>query len=227
MKSSAQIQTVSSFQELIDTPFRGCKNVVNWQRTLDGDFSEIVRKLDAKESILEVTPEMLDSLELSEQGQIAREIIKNDLRLLEEYGAMPILNLIKGYARDEDAFFPTDVYSFHVDRTPVPSETILCTYFGETSEIVENHQAVQKITLPKVRDELKKLWTKGDGDFESFLEENFFDLHYQEAPDAEVISLERGCIWKLAVDHPNAEVLPCVHRAPKEHPNEPRLLLIC
>jgi hypothetical protein len=57
--------------------------------------------------------------------------------------------------------------------------------------------------------------------------DNFFDLHYQAKPDAQIINLGIGNLWRLAVDHPNNPVLPCIHRAPIEKFGEYRLLLIC
>ena len=57
--------------------------------------------------------------------------------------------------------------------------------------------------------------------------EHFFDLHYQVNSDARPFSLGVGNLWKLAVDHPESKVLPCIHRAPIENNGEPRLLLIC
>jgi hypothetical protein len=50
-----------------------------------------------------------------------------------------------------------------------------------------------------------------------------FDVNGKEIP----ISLGLSNLWKLAVDHPESEVLPCLHRAPKEKPNQKRLMLIC
>ena len=223
-----QILLVNDFQELLSTPFEGQINAMCWTRKLSGDFSEIVRKLAPLENILVVDEEMLSELALSEEGQLAREILLNDLRTLKDHGASPVLNLIRSYERDNHhPFFPTDVYSFHVDRSPVPTDTFLCTYHGESSELLPNSQAKQKILVPEIRHELEKLYTGEVDGFDSFLSENFFDLHYQPKPDARPISLGIGNLWKLAVDHPASKVLPCLHRAPKEKAGESRLLLIC
>ncbi|MFL5753089.1 MAG: hypothetical protein ACJ76F_06765 [Bacteroidia bacterium] len=223
-----QIQCVTNFQDLISSPFHGEINAIGWTRKLSGDFSEIANKLELNENIAALDEDELFELHLTEQGQLAREILLNDLKLLKAYGASPILNLIKCYERDNTyPFFPTDVYSFHVDRSPVPIDTFLCTYYGEPSEILPNSQAIQKVLVPEIRDELKKIYRGSDEGFESFLSEHFFDLHYLPKPEAQPISLGPGHLWKLAVDHPESQVLPCLHRAPKEKNGQNRLLMIC
>jgi hypothetical protein len=220
------IATVSSFDELVSTPFRGEINAICWERKLVGDFKEIVDKLECLENITVVDEEDLLGLDLSEEGKLARDILLNDLKLLADHGAAPVLNLIKCYERDDD-FFPTDVYSFHVDRSPIPSDTFLCTYSGATSEIISNDQAIQKILIPAIRQELRKSFEGREKDFDDYLMENYYDLHYQALPDAEPHALGLGHLWRLAVDHPDQQVLPCLHRAPNEIPGEYRLLLIC
>ena len=223
-----QINSVTNFQDLVSKPFHGEINAICWNRELKGDFSEIVEKIELNENIAELDPEELRELELSQQGQLAREILLNDLKMLKAHGASPILNLIKCYDRDDSyPFFPTDVYSFHVDRSPVPTDTFLCTYHGAASEILPNSQADQKVLLPEIRAELKKLYDGAEEGFESFLSEYFFDLHYQAKPGAGLISLGQGHLWRLAVDHPESKVPPCLHRAPMEKTGQNRLLLIC
>ena len=227
MKSN-QIQSVHSFDELISTPFNGNINAIFWERELKGDFSEIAAKLKLTENITIVETEDLLNLDLSIEGELARELILADMKLLEAQGASPVLNLIKNYeSEDEDSFFSTDVYSFHVDRSPIEVDTFLCTYTGETSQIIPNAEVKQKVLIPEIRLELQRLYGGNEEGFESFLEENFFDLHYQMKADARPIHLGLGQIWKLAVDHPKSKVLPCVHRAPKEKEGQYRLLLIC
>ena len=223
-----QIQYVSNFQDFISSSFNKQINAACWTRTLIGDFSEIVKKIDLTENITVIDEELLHELELSEQGKLARDILLNDLKLLTDYGASPVLNLIKCYERDDAfPFFPTDVYSYHVDRSPIPVDTFLCTYYGETSDILPNTQAKQKILIPEIRDELKKLHDGSEEDFESFLTDFFFDLHYQPEPNAQPINLGLGHLWRLATDHPDSKSLPCVHRAPKEKMGQNRLLMIC
>lgn len=223
-----QIQYVTNFQDFVSTSFHGKTNVICWNRKLVGDFSEIVKKLELNENITELHPNDLLELQLSEQGQLAREILLRDLKTLKALGASPTLNLIKFYDRDDSyPFFPTDVYSFHVDRSPIPIDTFLCTYYGESSEILPNSQAKQKVLVPEIRDELKKIYRGTEEDFESFLSENFFDLHYLAKPKAQPIKLGLGHLYRLAIEHPQSKVLPCLHRAPKEKSGQKRLLLIC
>lgn len=223
-----QIHYVTNFQDLVSTPFTGEINAICWTRKLIGDFSEIVKKVALSGNITAIEQEELCELQLSEQGQLAREILLNDLKLLKTHGASPILNVIKYYDRDDAyPFFPTDVYSFHVDRSPIAVDTFLCTYYGESSEILPNSQGKKKVLIPEIRDELKKLYHGADEGFESFLSEHFFDLHYQAEPNARPISLGLGNLWRLAVDHPESQVPPCLHRAPEEKSGQNRLLLIC
>lgn len=228
LTNTNHIQIVSSFEQLISTNCFEEKNAICWKRNLVGDFSEIVEKIELSDTMVELDEEDLGNLQLSKQGQLARQILLQDLQLLKAQGAAPILNLIKNYDRDDAfPFFPTDVYSFHVDRSPIPTHTFLCTYFGSASEIIPNAQAIQNTQIPEIRAELKKLYNGPENEFDAFLTEHFFDLHYQAIPDAQIIDCGIGNLWKLAVDHPNNASLPCVHRAPLEKNGQARLLLIC
>ncbi len=222
-----QAKFVSSFEELMAEPFTGFRNAACWKRDLRGDFKEIVSKLKLRDKITEISPQELMALQLSEAGQAAKDVILSDLKLLSDAGATPIINLLKCYERDtEFDFISTDVYSFHIDRSPVGMETFLCTYHGASSEIVRNDQADKKILIPEVREKLKQLYTGIDDGFEEFLTENFFDLHYEAKAGAEILNLGTGHLWKLAVDHPQQSSLSCIHRAPDEN-GALRLLLIC
>ena len=223
-----QISVVSSFSELVSSNFQGDRNAICWYRNLNGDFQEIVKKLQLKENITEISVDDLLALQLSEHGRLAREIIISDIQQLTELGASPTLNLIQNYERDDELdYISTDVYSFHVDRSPIPTDTFLCTYHGAASEILPNDQVEQKILVPEIREKLKNLHDGPEAEFENFLEEYFFDLHYQPLPDARPSNLGLAHLWRLAVDHPMQHVLPCVHRAPIENEGEYRLLLIC
>ncbi|MCT3897344.1 DUF1826 domain-containing protein [Elizabethkingia anophelis] len=223
-----QVGVVATFSELVNTDFEGTTNALCWNRNLDGDFEEIVSKLQLKENITEISVDDLLALQLSEKGSVARDIILSDLQLLTDFGASPSLNLLKRYERDDEFdFISTDVYSWHVDRSPVGTDTFLCTYYGAASDIVSNDQVMQKILIPEVREKLKELHDGPESEFEDFLKENYFDLHYQAKPNAEPVNLGLGHLWRLAVDHPDQHVLPCVHRAPVENDGEFRLLLIC
>jgi hypothetical protein len=223
-----QIGTVTTFEELTTTAFVGERNALCWHRNLEGDFHEIVSQLHLKEAITEVTPSDLWALQLSEQGQLARATILNDLQLLTDCGAAPVLNLLRCYERDTDFdFITTDVYSFHVDRSPIATDTFLCTYHGAASDLIANDQAVAKVQIPEIRAQLKALHDGPETEFDDFLKENYFDLHYQAVPNAVPTNLGVGHLWRLAVDHPTQKVLPCIHRAPIETDGVLRLLLIC
>ena len=223
-----QISVVSSFSELISSNFQGDRNAICWYRNLNGDFQEIVKKLQLKENITEISVDDLLALQLSEHGRLAREIIISDIQQLTELGASPTLNLIQNYERDDELdYISTDVYSFHVDRSPIPTDTFLCTHHGAASEILPNDQVEQKILVPEIREKLKNLHDGPEAEFENFLEEYFFDLHYRAKPESKPVNLGVGHLWRLAVDHPTQQVLPCVHRAPIEIDGEYRLLLIC
>ncbi|ALR30059.1 hypothetical protein ATE47_05760 [Chryseobacterium sp. IHB B 17019] len=228
LSDNHQVGIVSSFSELINTDFHGNVNAICWHRNLDGDYKEIVLKLQLKENITEVSIEDLLALNLSEKGTVAREIIVNDFKLLTDFGASPSLNLLKNYEKDEEFdFISTDVYSYHVDRSPVGTDTFLCTYHGAASDILPNDQAMQKIVIPEIREKLKELHNGPDDEFETFLIDNYFDLHYLPKPNAQPTNLGKGNLWRLAVDHPEQKVLPCIHRAPEENDGEYRLILIC
>jgi len=225
--TKTQTKLLTSFQELISTPFQEETNAICWSRNLKGDFSEIVNKIDCSENMMIVEQDELRDLPLSEDGNLAREIFINVFQLLKEHGASPTLNIIDHYERDDACFFPTDVYSWHVDRSPIATDTFLCTYHGAVSEILPNSQAQQKILVPEIRTELRQFYDGEEDGFEAFLKEHFFDLHYQAKPNAQTINLGIGNLWKLAIDHPKSKVFPCVHRAPKENDGEKRLLMIC
>ena len=225
---SDQISVVSSFATLVNSNFHGNMNAICWHRNLLGDFKEIVSKLDLIENITEISIEELSALQLSEQGHIARETILNDIQLLSDFGASPSLNLLKNYERDDEFdFISTDVYSFQINNTPIETNTFLCTYYGPASDILPNNQVEQKTSIPSIREKLKEIYEGTEDEFEAFLTDYCFDLHYQAKENSQPVNLGSGHLWRLAVEHPKQQVLPCVHRAPVEKDGEFRLLLIC
>lgn len=227
LQNSSNLLYVSSFQDLISTPFQGTTNALSWSRELVGDFEEIVHAFHLEGTMMEIDEEDLIGLKLSEVGRVARETLLSDFKLLSELGASPVLNIMTHYEADEHPFFPTDVYSFHVDRSPIATDTFLCTYYGGASELIPNEQTIQKIQIPEIREQLLQNFTGKKADFEMFLEEHFFDLHYQSLDDTKIVRAGIGHLWRLAVDHPESKVLPCVHRAPREGSGKKRLLMIC
>ena len=225
---SPSVALVSNFNDLVTTGYQGTVNALCWERDLIGDFKEIVSRLTLQDHVTEVSAEDLSALDLSLQGDLARQIILQDLQQLTQIGAAPVLNLIQCYARDDELdFIATDVYSYHVDRSPIATDTFLCTYHGAASDILPNAQVQQKILIPSIREQLRALYDGPEAGFEQFLTEYFFDLHYQPLPNAKPINLGQGHLWRLAVDHPTQQVAPCVHRAPLEQDGKYRLLLIC
>jgi hypothetical protein len=227
MSAKAKSYILNSFEALTKSHFEAEINAFCWHRELKGDFEEIVQKLNSGIGISIIEINDLLKLELSKAGQIARKRIIEDFNLLEVYGAAPVLNLINAYpTEDEDTFFSTDVYSFHVDSSPIASDTFLCTYYGACSEILPNEDAIQKISIPEIREGLKKMYNVEETDFADFANDNFFDLHYEAKIGAMPVNLGIGNLWRLAVKHPEVDVLPCIHRAPREN-GAPRLLLIC
>lgn len=225
-----RIQRVSSFHELATTPFANGVNALCWERTLPGDFAEVVTHLSAREGITTIHEEILRALPLSEAGKVAVEVLLEDLRLLEEQGRDPVLDCINGYYRDENPGpVPTDVYSFHADSATVEADTWLCTYHGPSSEGLKNEEAVRRVEIPETRAELLSLFGGEDDEgFHEHLSDNCFDLHYLPVGDARPFVFGQGNLWRIAVAWPGCPVPPCIHRAPETQPGQPpRLLLIC
>jgi hypothetical protein len=223
------IKVVKSFDELASTRFENPFNALCWPRSLAGNFSEVVEKLGVGEGITSLDESQLRSLPLSPDGRVAINILLEDLRLLRDRDLDPVLNCIHGYPRDEDAGpVLTDVFSFHVDSAPVEADTWLCTYYGPTSEGLRNEEAIRRVDIPETRAELLKgFGGKDDADFLTYLNENFYDLHYATLPEATPFSFGIGCLWRIAVEYPDSPVPPSIHRAPLTHRGDSaRLLLI-
>ena len=223
------IRYVENFPDLIAAPFAQGINAVCWQRSLGGDFGEVVSHLGAGEGVVGLDEARLCALPLSEAGRSAVACMLEDLRLLRSHGFAPELNCIYGYPHDQDdAELPTDVYSFHADRAPIAAETWLCTYHGAPSEGLANDEVQCRVDVPAIRAELlRRFGGNDDADFAAYLEETCHDLHYRPLPHAQPYSFGIGNLWRIAVDYPDSPVLPCIHRAPLVGPGDPpRLLLI-
>jgi hypothetical protein len=224
-----RIKYVHSFEELVSTKFADGINALCWARALPGDFDEIVAQFDVKEGRLALDEATLNGLILSPAGQAAREVLLADRKALADHGLSPVLDCIHGYPRDEEGGpVITDVYSFHVDSAPVEADTYLCSYNHTASEGLLNEEAVRKVDVPEIRAELLELYGgEDDEEFEEFLSDNCFNLHYAPLPEAQPYFFGIGNLWRIAIAHPESLVPPCIHRAPVIEPGQPaRLLLI-
>lgn len=224
-----RIRRVHSFHELVTTRFADGVNALCWERTLPGDFREVVERLGPGEGIITLDDARLKSLAVSAAGQVAIDRLLADQRLLREHALDPVLNCIHGYPRDEDAGpVATDVFSFHADSATVEADTWLCTYHGLASEGLRNDEAQRRVDRPATRAELLQHFGGADDEhFREYLKENCYDLHYAPAPDARPFSFGLGNLWRIATEWPGSPVPPCIHRAPMTLPGQPpRLLLI-
>lgn len=226
----SRVQFVHSFQELAETPFAGKINALCWQRTLPGDFAEIVACLGSSHApMITLDPVMLRALPLSAAGQIARECMLADFSLLSERELAPVLNCIYAYPHDDRSGpIATDVFSFHVDSAPCETDTWLCTYHGQASEGLCNEHAQRLIDIPSIHTALLTAYGGADdADFQTFLTENAYDLHYAALAQTRPYSFGIGSLWRIATAHPGCPVPPSIHRAPPTMPGDsPRLLLI-
>jgi len=225
----SRIQVVNSFHELVTTRFEGGVNALCWQRTLPGDFGEVVEQLGVSEGIVTLDESRLLALPVSTAGRAAINVLLEDQRLLRDRDLDPVLNCIHGYPRDEEPGpVSTDVFSFHADSATVETDTWLCTYHGPASEGLRNDEAQRRVDIPETRAELLKLFGGHDNDaFREYLNENCYDLHYAAVAQARPFSFGLGNLWRIAVDWPGSPVPPCIHRAPETQPGQPpRLLLI-
>jgi hypothetical protein len=236
---SKGLKRVNSFQELASTSFADGVNALCWERSLAGDFGEVVKECRRQRAdgsghlaedggVTNLDEAKLKGLRLEAGGKRAVEQMLEDLRLLRGFGRDPVLNCIDGYPRDEEPGpVPTDVFSFHVDSAPVEADTWLCTYFGSPSDGLRNEEAKRKVNVPEIRAELLKMYGGvDDAAYREWLTENHYDLHYAPTPGAKPWSFGVGHLWRIACEWPGSPVLPCVHRAPATVAGEPRLLLI-
>lgn len=232
LSSSAEndrVRHVRSFAELLATPFGGRVNALCWPRHLPGDFGAVVARIRTDEAMVTLDEATLRDLPVGAAGQLAIDALIADLQLLREHQRDPVLNCIHGYPRDDSpAPIPTDVFSWHADSAPVPADTWLCTYHGAPSQGLRNEDAQHRIDDPATRAALLEDFGGSDDEaFREYLHENCYDLHYAAKPGAQPYSFGQFNLWRIAVDHPDSPVAPCIHRAPATVAGEPRLLLIC
>ncbi len=222
------VRVVTSFDELIATPFRDGLNAVCWTRDLQGDFDEVVEKLGTDDDITSVDDARLRSLEVSPAGRQAVSELLVDLDRLRAIGEEPTLDCVRRYARDPDGPAARDVHSFHVDSATALVDTFLCSYTGGSSEGLSNHEARRLVDVPAIRAQLLEQFGGEEGEaFTAWLGENSFDLHYEALPGARPFSFGLGNLWRIAVQYPGCPVPARIHRAPENSPGQPpRLLLI-
>lgn len=223
------VRLVHSLDALVHTPFADGVNALCWPRSLPGDFREVVAALGPGEGIDTVDESHLESLHLSEAGQVARAILLADQRGLQAYDLQPNLDRVHGRERGvAEGLFHTDVCSWHVDTATVPADTYLCTYVGASSEGLRTDEALRRVDVPETRAELLRLYGgEDDAGFLEYLAENFYDLHYLPRLGARPFSFGIGNLWRIAIAYPGCPVPPCVHHAPETLPGMPtRLLLI-
>lgn len=222
------VRRVGSFAALRTTPFADGVNALCWERTLPGDYAEVIAKLGPGEGIVALEDERVRALDLSPAGRLAAAAMLADQELLRAHDLAPSLNCVYDCVRGPDAgVVPTDVTSFHVDSAPVEVDTWLCTYNGACSEGLRDEDALLKVEIPEIRAQLlKEYGGSDDAGFAEFLHEHSYDSHYAPKPGATPYPFGTFALWRIATRWPGSPVPPCVHRAPENHPGSPRLLLI-
>jgi hypothetical protein len=226
-----RIKVVNSFNELVTSTFGPRVNAICWSRTLTGNFDELAASFGNEEEIVSLDNKTLSRLRpgLSTMGKAAADTLLEDIPLLQGHGLSPGLECVPRYQRDESSAVPTDVYSFHADRATVPADTYLCSYNEVATEGLRNDQAQRRIDMPATRVKLLDLFRQEEdtGDFDAYLRENCYDLHYAALSEAIPFSFGIGNLWRIAVEYPGCPVAPCLHRAPATTTGQlPRLLLI-
>lgn len=223
-----RVRRVRSFEELRTTPFADSVNALCWERTLPGDYAEVIAKLGPGEGIVPLEDDRIRALDLTPAGRLAAEAMLADQQLLRDHDLAPSLNCVYDCVRGADAgVVPTDVTSFHVDSAPIEVDTWLCTYHGACSEGLRNEEALLKVEMPEIRATLLKEYGGMDDEgFAEHLHEHSFDSHYAPKPGAAPYPFGTFALWRIATRWPGSPVPPCIHRAPENHPGSPRLLLI-
>ena len=226
----SRIKVAGSFEELVNFPFGPEVNAICWPRDLAGNFDELAGAFSRERTVTSLDDDRLRGVRegLSPAGRAALDVLLEDQRLLRDHGLNPSLECVPRYLRDEDAVVPTDVYSFHADRATVKTDTYLCSYNEAATEGLQNDGAQRRIDVAATRAELlEQFQQEGGGDFEDYLRENCYDLHYAPRAGAVPFSFGIGNLWRIAVEYPGCPVPPCLHRAPETIPGKlPRLLLI-
>jgi len=240
MKWPAWAAAVGSFDELAATAFSGPCNALCWERRLDGDFGEVARALtqsqDLAGGVTSVEPARLDALDVSSAGRVAVLAMLADLDRLRGSGHAPEISLVAAYPHDPDEVLPTHVYSFHVDRADVPTDTFLCSYTSPASEGLGPLEARRAVDVPAIRSKLFEQFQSsgsgsgmdvGPGAFAAYLRDLHYDLHFIPGPNASPHSFGVGHLWRIAVEYEGSPVAACIHRAPMHSAAQgPRLLLI-
>ena len=227
-RARGRVREVGSFEELLRTPFAGSVNALCWRRELEGDFSEVVARIPKGTGIVALRDEEIGALALSPDGRKAADTLIADQRLLRAHDLDPVLNCVHDHVRGPDAgIVPTDVASFHVDSSPIEVDTWLCTYVGACSEGLANEDAVRKVDIPEIRAALlREYGGQEDEGFLEYLNERSYEFHYAPTIGASPYPFGLSALWRIATLWPGSPVLPCIHRAPENGPDEPRLLLI-
>lgn len=226
-----RIKVVGSFDALVTSAFGPKINAICWPRIMAGDFDELAAHFSDAEEIISLDEALLHSLHpnLSAMGRAAADTLLEDQLLLRAHGLSPSLECVPRYQCDDiSQAVPTDVYSFHADRATVAADTYLCSYNEAATEGLRNDQAQRRIEIPTIRAELLRHFQQQEtGDFDTYLRENCYDLHYAALGEAASFSFGIGNLWRIAVEYPGCPVPPCLHRAPKTVSGRPpRLLLI-
>jgi len=223
-----RVRKVRSFEELRTTRFADGVNALCWERSLPGDYAEVIARLGPGDGIVALEDGRVRALGLTPAGRAAAEAMLADQRLLRDHDLAPSLNCVYDCVRGPDAgVVPTDVTSFHVDSAPVEVDTWLCTYHGACSEGLRNEDALPKVGIPEIRAALlAEYGGADDAGFAEFLHEHSYDSHYAPKAGATPYRFGRFNLWRIATRWPGSPVPPCVHRAPENRPGEPRLLLI-
>lgn len=222
------VRVVHSFEELVRTPLANGVNALCWERRIEGDFRQIAAHFSSPEGVVGLERDELESTAWSPDAKQAARAIVEDYDRLTALGQQPEINRVTEYVRDtRSVSIATDVYSFHVDRSPVPLDTWLCTYYGAPTQGLSPEAATLRVAEPAVRAELlRRFGGPDDQDFAAYLEEHNYDLHYRPTPGAVPWSFGVGHLWRLSTAWPGNPALPCIHRAPLDTAGAARLLLI-